>query len=302
MDLDRFIENIRQHGNLDEAEIEDLFAIAAARLYDEGTVISITSPVTICGDVHGQLYDVLRLLEIGGPPGATKYLFLGDYVDRGHYSIETFCLLLAYKLKYPDRVYLLRGNHECRQVNEQYGFYDELIARFGHPGVYKETNDVFDLLPLAAVIDNKVFCVHGGLSPAIRAIEQIATFDQKTCIPTSGPLSDLVWSDPDDIAEWATNQRGAGFVFGRRPTVEFLENNKLKFMARAHQMQEAGYTWFFEDKCVTVWSAPNYMYRCRNKACVMVVDTALNCSFQVFEAVPDSDRTSPEQTPCCYFA
>jgi diadenosine tetraphosphatase ApaH/serine/threonine PP2A family protein phosphatase len=302
MDIDRFIAGIRSRGNLDEQDVEALFALATDILYQEGTIISVTAPITVCGDVHGQLYDVFRLLEIGGPPANTKYLFLGDYVDRGHYSIETFCLLLAYKVKYPKQIFLLRGNHECRQVNQQYGFFDELIARFGHPGIYKVTNEVFDFLPMAAVIDNKIFCVHGGLSPDIRAIEQIATFDQKSDIPSSGPLSDLVWSDPDDIAEWAANQRGAGFVFGRRPTTEFLQNNKLKFMARAHQMQEPGYAWLFEDKLVTVWSAPNYMYRCKNKASVMAIDASLNPTFQVFDEVPDYQRTTPDETPCCYFA
>jgi diadenosine tetraphosphatase ApaH/serine/threonine PP2A family protein phosphatase len=210
--------------------------------------------------------------------------------------------LLAYKIKYPTRFFLLRGNHECRQVSQQYGFYDELIARFGHPGVYKMTNEVFDFLPFAALIDNKVFCVHGGLSPEIRAVEQIATFNERVEIPSTGPLSDLVWSDPEDVPEWEPNQRGAGFVFGRRPVDEFIHNNRLEFISRAHQMQQNGYTWQFDNKLVTVWSAPNYMYRCGNRASVMEVGASLKPIFQEFDAVPQSERTTPDDTPCCYFA
>ncbi|OHT11712.1 Serine/threonine-protein phosphatase 6 catalytic subunit [Tritrichomonas foetus] len=302
MDLDQFIENVRAHKPINEADLVSLFRMAADILYQEGTLISLTTPITVCGDVHGQFYDVLYLFEKGGQPPDTKYLFLGDYVDRGYYSIETFSLLLAYKVKYPERFFMLRGNHECRQVNQMYGFYEEIVNRFGHPGPYKLCNELFDFLPMAAVIDNKIFCVHGGLSPDVRALEQIAVQERRQEIPSSGPISDLCWSDPEDIEEWGSNQRGAGYLFGKRPTHEFIYNNKLKMIARAHQLAMDGYQWFFDQELVTVWSAPNYMYRSGNKASVMQVAEDLSVNFEVFDAVPDDQRVIPSDRVPSYFA
>ncbi|OHT07309.1 Serine/threonine-protein phosphatase ppe1 [Tritrichomonas foetus] len=303
MDVDQFIEKVRKHQPILETDLVQLFQMAAEVLYKEGTLISLQTPITVCGDVHGQFYDVLELFNVGGQPPDTKYLFLGDYVDRGYYSVETFSLLLAFKVKYPDRFFMLRGNHECRQVNQMYGFYEEIVSRFGHPGPYKMCNEMFDYLPMAAVIDNALFCVHGGLSPTIRAIEQIAVEERRQEIPSAGTLSDLCWSDPDDIEEWGTNMRGAGYLFGRRPTREFLHNNRLKKMARAHQIAMEGYQYHFgEENLVTVWSAPNYMYRSGNKASVMEVDSNLDLKFKVFDAVPDDQRLIPTDRLPPYFS
>jgi len=302
MDIDRMKSGLRQRQPISELDLTALFRAATELLYQEGTIMTVHEPVTVCGDVHGQFYDVLKLLEVGGDPGDTRYLFLGDYVDRGYYSIATFALLLAYKVKYPQSFFMLRGNHECRQVNQMYGFYEEVVNMFGHPGPYKLCNEVFDMLPMAAVIGGKIFCVHGGLSPEIRLVEQIALHERGVEVPSSGPISDLCWSDPDDIEEWGVNQRGAGVLFGRRPTLEFLNNNKLTMMARAHQLAAEGYEWRFDEHLVTVWSAPNYMYRSGNKASVMVVSEDLKCRFDVFEAVPDDQRVIPEGHVPAYFA
>lgn len=303
MNLDQFIEDVRGHKKIKEEDLISLFRMATDVLYQEGTLISLTAPITVCGDIHGQFYDLLYLFDVGGQPPETKYLFLGDYVDRGYYSMETFALLIAFKVRYPDRFYMLRGNHECRQVNQMYGFYEEIINRFGHPGPYRMCNDLFDYLPMAAVIDNKIFCVHGGLSPDVHAIEQIAFQERRREIPSSGAISDLCWSDPDDIEGWGTNQRGAGYLFGKNPTKEFIRNNNLKMIARAHQLAMDGYQWHFQEReLVTVWSAPNYMYRSGNKASVMKVDEQLEVTFKVFEAVPDDKRTVPSGRVPPYFA
>jgi diadenosine tetraphosphatase ApaH/serine/threonine PP2A family protein phosphatase len=299
-DLDKFIADTQQHLPISEDDLITLFAIAADIFYQEGTIMSLSAPITVCGDVHGQFYDLLFLLEIAGDPKSTKYLFLGDYVDRGYYSVETVSLLIAYKVKYPTTFFLLRGNHECRQVNQMYGFYEEIVNRFGHAGPYKMCNELFDYLPMAALISDKIFCVHGGLSPDIRAVEQIAAFDRLHEIRSTGPMSDLCWSDPDDNAlEWATNQRGAGFVFGRRPSQEFCHANKLNIIARAHQLADEGYKWHFDPdhQVVTVWSAPNYMYRCGNKASVMFVPDDLDVRFTQFDAVPLERRKVPGPGP-----
>ena len=297
LDLDRFISDIKERNPMKETDLMQLFALAENVLYQDGTLLTLTAPITVCGDVHGQLYDVFRLLTIGGDPARTSYLFLGDYVDRGYYSIETFALLLAYKVRYPTTFFLLRGNHESKQVNKMYGFYEEILQRFGHPGIYKACNEIFDLLPLAAVINNDIFCVHGGLSPKLPLVEGIQLFPRSTDIPQTGPYSDILWSDPDDsIQEWGINQRGAGFLFGSKPVEEFLNLNRLKYMARAHQIAMEGLQWHHGDnKCVTVWSAPNYMYRSGNKASVMKVDRSSNPDFRVFDAVPDNERVIPTE-------
>lgn len=303
MDIDKFIETVRTHGPIDEYELVCLFRLAQDIFYKEFTLLRISAPITVCGDVHGQFYDVLYLFDVGGLPPDTKYLFLGDYVDRGFFSIETFALLLAYKVKYPDRIYLLRGNHECRQVNTLYGLYEEYLNRFGHTGPWKLCNEVFDLLPMAALIDKKVYCVHGGLSPSIKLVDQVALFERRAEIPSSGPISDICWSDPDNIESWGINPRGAGYIYGVRPTQEFCHNNQLKFIARAHQLAMEGFMWHFQDQqLVTVWSAPNYMYRSGNKASVMKLDENLDTEFKIFDAVPESRRINPETIVPSYFA
>jgi diadenosine tetraphosphatase ApaH/serine/threonine PP2A family protein phosphatase len=302
MVADELIDAIRARRPYDERAITSLCHIAEDILFQEGTLISLPVPVNICGDVHGQLHDLFHLFEVGGPPETTRYLFLGDYVDRGYCSIDTFILLLAYKVRYPNSFYLLRGNHESRSVNQIYGFYEEVIQRFGHAGPWKLCNEVFDMLPMAALFSHKIYCVHGGLSPSIKLCDQVALFERRAEIPTSGPLSDLCWSDPEEIAGWGMNQRGAGWLFGPRPAQEFCHNNGLKYICRAHQLAMQGFQWHFSEKqVVTVWSAPNYMYRSGNKASIMKVNDALDAEFDVFEAVAGQDGTESDTVPP-YFA
>lgn len=304
MDLDEFISTVREHKPIDENHMICLCRMAKDLFFHEGTLLSLTTPITVAGDVHGQFYDVLYQLEIGGAPPTTRYLFLGDYVDRGYYSLETFALLLAYKVKYPRDFFLLRGNHECRSVTLEYGFYEEVVQRYGHPGVWKMCNEVFDMLPMAAVIENKIYCVHGGLSPDIKLVDQVASFERRGDIPANGPLTDMVWSDPEDIKGWKMSQRGAGWLFGTMPVRDFCHNNKLKLIARAHQLAQEGYNWFGPDHLlVTVWGAPNYMYRHGNRAAIMRVSDSLDVEFEQFDAVPDDKRVVPDADAIApYFA
>ena len=301
MDIDKFISDLTQH-KIVERELLCVFRMAQEVLFEEGTLLNLNLPITICGDIHGQFYDLLHLFSISGDPGSTKYLFLGDYVDRGYYSIETFALLIAFKVKYPKSVYMLRGNHECRQVNNLYGFYDENVQRFGHAGTWKMSNDLFDMLPMAAIINNRIYCVHGGLSPDIKLCDQVAMLERRQEIPNAGPLTDIVWSDPEDIVGWGNNTRGAGFLFGSKPTAEFCHNNGLELIARAHQLMMDGYHYHFGgNQLVTVWSAPNYMYRSGNLASVLKINESYERDFIVFNAVPDDQRKIPEDRTPIYF-
>ncbi|KAH0789628.1 Serine/threonine-protein phosphatase ppe1 [Histomonas meleagridis] len=300
---EEWIKIIESGNKLSEEQLSTLFELLKEILYQEGTMHPLSVPITICGDIHGQLYDLFELFKVSGGIDNNKYLFLGDYVDRGYFSIETFAYLGSLKVLYPDRIYLLRGNHECRQVNQQYGFYEEFFQHYGHAGLWRVCNEVFDLLPIGAVISNKIFCVHGGLSPEIKLIDQIPLIDRQGEIPNTGPFADLTWSDPEDIDGWAISTRGAGWLFGPDPTHEFCHNNKIDLICRAHQLAMKGYQYLFgEEQLVTVWSAPNYMYRSGNDASVLKIDENFNREFVIFKAVPDSQRVIPEQATPNYFA
>jgi len=263
-----------------------LCASVSELLMEENNVQPVVSPVTIVGDIHGQFYDLLNLLSpsIGGHPPTTSYIFLGDFVDRGHNSIETLTLLLCLKLKYPAHITLLRGNHESRQITQVYGFYDECVRKYGNTSVWRYCVAAFDYFALAAVVDGQVLCVHGGLSPDVRTLDQLRSIDRQQEIPHEGAFCDLVWSDPEDIAvPWQVSPRGAGWLFGSIVTDEFNYVNRLDLIARAHQLVMEGKRYHFNNRnLVTVWSAPNYCYRCGNVAAILTIggednDTSSSC-------------------------
>lgn len=234
-------------------------------------------------NVHGQYYDLLRLFEYGGFPPEANYLFLGDYVDRGKQSLETICLLLAYKIKYPENFFLLRGNHECASINRIYGFYDECKRRYNIK-LWKTFTDNFNCLPVAAIIDEKIFCMHGGLSPDLQSMEQIRRIMRPTDVPDTGLLCDLLWSDPDkDISGWGENDRGVSFTFGGEVVQKFLHKHDMDLVCRAHQVVEDGYEFFHKRQLVTLFSAPNYCGEFDNAGAMMSVDDTLMCSFQILK-------------------
>ncbi|GBG86489.1 hypothetical protein CBR_g41483 [Chara braunii] len=296
-DLDRQIEQLRRCEPLKESEVKALCMKAMEILVEESNVQRVDAPVTICGDIHGQFYDMKELFKVGGNCPQTNYLFMGDFVDRGFYSVETFLLLLALKVRYPDRITLIRGNHESRQITQVYGFYDECVRKYGSVNVWRYCTDIFDYLSLSALIDQRIFCVHGGLSPHIKTLDQIRVIDRKQEVPHDGPMCDLLWSDPEDIDDWAISPRGAGYLFGGEVVSKFNRDNKIELICRAHQLVMEGYKWMFNSQLVTVWSAPNYCYRCGNVAAILELDEHLNKKFAVFEAAPQEERGLPSKKP-----
>ncbi|KAI1005058.1 Serine/threonine-protein phosphatase [Podosphaera aphanis] len=223
-----------------------------------------------------------------------NFIFLGDFVDRGYFSLETFTLLMCLKAMYPDKITLVRGNHESRQITQVYGFYAECQQKYGNASVWKSCCQVFDFLVLAAIIDGEVLCVHGGLSPEIRTVDQLRVVARAQEIPHEGAFCDLVWSDPEDVETWAVSPRGAGWLFGDKVATEFNHVNGLKLIARAHQLVNEGYKYHFAQKSVvTVWSAPNYCYRCGNVASIMNLNKYLDPKFSIFSAVPEDQRAIP---------
>jgi serine/threonine-protein phosphatase 4 catalytic subunit len=296
-DLDRQIEVLSNCESLKESEVKELCAKAREILVDESNVQRVDAPVTICGDIHGQFYDLVELFKVGGSCPDTNYLFLGDFVDRGYYSVETFLLLLALKVRYPDRITLIRGNHESRQITQVYGFYDECLRKYGSVNVWRYCTDIFDYLSLSAIIDDKIFCVHGGLSPSINTLDQIRVIDRKQEVPHDGPMCDLMWSDPEEIDGWGLSPRGAGYLFWEDVCEKFNTMNNLSLICRAHQLVMEGYKWMFKQSLVTVWSAPNYCYRCGNVAAILELDEHLEKSFKIFEAAPQESRGAPSKNP-----
>jgi len=296
-DLDRQIEQLKRCELITEAEVKSLCAQARDILVEESNVQRIDPPVTICGDVHGQFYDLKELFKHGDDCPKTNYLFMGDFVDRGFYSVETFLLLLALKVRYHDRITLIRGNHESRQITQVYGFYDECLRKFGSVNVWKYCTEIFDYLSLSAIISDSVFCVHGGLSPVINNLDNIRVIDRKQEVPHDGAMCDLLWSDPEDIDEWGVSPRGAGYLFGQSVVKKWNEVNNITLIARAHQLVMEGYKYMFNETLVTVWSAPNYCYRCGNIAAILELDENLNRSFKIFEAAPADSRGVPAKRP-----
>ncbi|KAG5990141.1 hypothetical protein E4U52_004898 [Claviceps spartinae] len=357
-DLDKAIAQLRSCRLIPESQVRELCHRARELLIEEGNVVTVAAPVTICGDIHGQFHDLMELFRVGGDVPDTNYLFMGDFVDRGFYSLESFLLLLALKVRYPDRITLIRGNHESRQITTVYGFYDECLRKYGSASVWRHCCDVFDYLALGAIVlgasntlsqeseqatssaddievevcdpngsvisqvprrprqpppshlrnsqdqganasnssssgaggsktgppgsgasgfsngtvgnpTGAVLCVHGGLSPLIDTVDKIRLIDRKQEVPHEGAMCDLLWSDPDDIIGWGLSPRGAGFLFGADIVREFNHKNDLSLIARAHQLVMEGFKEMFDATVVTVWSAPNYCYRCGNVAAVL---------------------------------
>ena len=296
--LDEQIEQLRKCQYITEIEVKLLCEKAKELFIEESNVQSIDAPITVCGDIHGQFDDLTELFNKGGKCPETNYLFMGDFVDRGFNSVETFLLLLALKVRYPDRITLIRGNHETRQITQVYGFYDECMRKYGSINVWRYCTEIFDYLPISAIIDGKIFCIHGGLSPTIDTIDEIRNIDRKQEVPHDGAMCDLLWSDPDqDLKGFGISPRGAGYLFGEDVVTTFEDLNKINLIARAHQLVMEGYKLMFDGKLVTIWSAPNYCYRCGNQASIVKFDENLKKEAIFFSAASVEDRRVPAKIP-----
>ncbi|KAI9017530.1 protein phosphatase 5 [Gaertneriomyces semiglobifer] len=228
--------------------------------------------LTICGDVHGQFYDLLNIFETFGLPSPENpYLFNGDFVDRGSFSIECIVTLFAFKVLYPTSMYLTRGNHETDNMNKVYGFEGECKHKYSEI-TFRVFSEIFNRLPLAHLVENKILVVHGGLSPRT---EPPVTLEEIKNIPRFAPeaatntlLTDLLWSDPTPLPGIHPSKRGIGSQFGPDITAKFLENNNLDMIIRSHEVKAGGYDVEHDGKCVTVFSAPNYCDEVGNQGAV----------------------------------
>lgn len=262
---------LRKNELLNEEEIINICNKAMDVLILEPNIRRIESNVIVVGDIHGQFSDLLYIFDTYGVPENTKYIFLGDFVDRGENSLECILYLLIYKVLYPNNVTLLRGNHEQRQINKVYGFYDEVILRYSNSNVWNIINNVFDYLNLGCIIDGRYLCVHGGISPRVtlNRLERINRFEK---ISEQSIINDVIWSDPFYKMGASPNPRGSGFLFGEDILKQFLIFNNVEMLIRSHQLAIEGFKWDFDGYCLTVWSAPNYMGKCSNPASVLIVE------------------------------
>lgn len=252
----------------------------------EPNVLQLAAPIYVFGDIHGQFSDMIHFLEMTGLPPVNKFLFLGDYVDRGNNSIEVCALLFAMKILYPQCVQVLRGNHECPEVNQMYGLLGECESRFGSDAqiVFNKINDVLCALPLCAIINNKIFCVHGGISPQLNRVSDILAINRFVKIPDDGLLCDLLWADPSpNVDMWGANSRGVSCTYSPAAVMAFLKANKLQLICRAHQLVAEGYKFFGNNKLITVFSAPNYCGNCGNDGAVLKISENLVCSFLIIK-------------------
>jgi len=283
--LDRLIDVFLENKDIcDSVLVSDFRWIceqSVALFSDEPTLLDIVPPVFICGDIHGQYTDLLKIFQVAGFVPENKFLFLGDYVDRGDQSVEVIGLLLLLKIRYPNHVYLLRGNHESPEMTEQFGFAAELHKKLDD-SIFNDFMNVFDHLPIAAIIGNQIFAVHGGLSPSIESLDEIREIKRPTKIPEDGVLADLLWSDPSPKESfWGPNDRGSTITWGQDAAEQFLSNNKLKIIVRGHQLAHNGYQYpFYPNRSVvTVFSASNYARKFRNQAAFMIIKPDCTCDF-----------------------
>ncbi|CAL0333947.1 unnamed protein product [Lupinus luteus] len=303
---------VRRQFFLDCNEIADLCDTAERIFSSEPSVIRLRAPIKIFGDLHGQFGDLMRLFDEYGAPSTAgdiayiDYLFLGDYVDRGQHSLETISLLLALKIEYPNNVHLIRGNHEAADINALFGFRIECIERMGErDGIWAwhRINRVFNWLPLAALIEKKIICMHGGIGRSINHVEQIENIQRPITMEAGSiVLMDLLWSDPtenDSVEGLRPNARGPGLVtFGPDRVMEFCNNNDLQLIVRAHECVMDGFERFAQGHLITLFSATNYCGTANNAGAILVLGRDLVVVPKLIHPLPpaiSSPETSPER-------
>ncbi|KAF8804628.1 serine/threonine-protein phosphatase 2B catalytic subunit A1 [Phlegmacium glaucopus] len=271
-----------REGRVTEDQALWILENATDLLRKEGNVLQVDAPITVCGDIHGQYYDLMKLFEVGGSPAETRYLFLGDYVDRGYFSIECVLYLWSLKIWYPGSLFLLRGNHECRHLTDYFTFKLECKHKYSER-VYDACMESFCALPLAAIMNKQFLCIHGGLSPELNTLDDLRNIDRFREPPTHGLMCDILWADP--VEDFGTEKitdsfvhnhvRGCSYFFTYQAACQFLERNNLLSIIRAHEAQDAGYRMYRKTKTtgfpsvMTIFSAPNYLDVYNNKAAVL---------------------------------
>ncbi|PNP53316.1 hypothetical protein THARTR1_06010 [Trichoderma harzianum] len=281
-DINFLKQHFYREGRLTEEQALWIIRKGTELLRAEPNLLEMDAPITVCGDVHGQYYDLMKLFEVGGDPAETRYLFLGDYVDRGYFSIECVLYLWSLKIHYPKTLWLLRGNHECRHLTDYFTFKLECKHKYSE-AIYEACMESFCCLPLAAVMNKQFLCIHGGLSPELHTLDDLRSIDRFREPPTQGLMCDILWADPlEDFGQEKSSDfflhnhvRGCSYFFSYHAACAFLEKNNLLSVIRAHEAQDAGYRMYRKTRTtgfpsvMTIFSAPNYLDVYNNKAAVL---------------------------------
>ena len=285
--VDKWIDQLKDLKCLSEDDLEQLCEKTKEIFLEESNVQYVNAPVIICGDIRGQIYTLLEILKKCGEISNKRFIFMGNYIN-GDNGVEVFELLLSLKIKYPEQITLLRGNQECRYNGNYYGFLDETLRKYGNGNAYQYFIDLFDYLPLAALVEGKIFCVHGGLSPFISVVDQIRFINRKMEIPSGfcsdgmdsckspDAFSDLLYGYPDDIETWDPNLRWPGYGFGWKVANKFNHINGLELICCGASIVQEGFKYYFKEKNVClVFSTPNLRNR-GNKASILKMDKELS--------------------------
>ncbi|CEF65373.1 Calcineurin-like phosphoesterase domain, apaH type and Serine/threonine-specific protein phosphatase/bis(5-nucleosyl)-tetraphosphatase domain-containing protein [Strongyloides ratti] len=282
-----------------EVELIELCYRGRESFWQEKGIIKVTPPVTIVGDIHGQFQDLKAILIHNGCPPEQKYVFLGDYVDRGPFSIECITLLLALRILYPDNVILLRGNHESQPVNMHYGFFEECKKRYS-TSLYEAFQRAFNCLPFCANIGGKILCMHGGITNEINSLKELELIDIPCEISELGVLAELTWADPSNDKKhpfYCESPRGAGHLFGPLALNDFLNLHKLNMVVRGHQVVQDGYEFFGDKRLATIFSAPTYTGTHKNFGAIMHVSNNFTISFTCFkDKIVDNENEDKDKT------
>eukprot|EP00128_Syssomonas_multiformis_P001558 Colp12_sorted_trinity150504_noHs@23841 len=255
------------------------------------TVVDFMIPhkgkVTVCGDVHGQYYDLLNIFKLNGYPSEDNpYIFNGDFVDRGSFSVEVIFTLFGFKLLYPNHFHLVRGNHESVNMNKMYGFDGEVKSKYADK-MAEVFHEVYRQLPLGMLVQNKVLILHGGLfSRDDVTVDELRKIDRNREPPESGLMCEMLWSDPQPEPGRSASKRGVGCQFGPDVTDNFLKRNNLELLIRSHEVKNDGYEVAHDGKCITIFSAPNYCDQMGNKGAFIHLREDCVPTFTTFDAVP----------------
>uniref|UniRef100_A0A0N5BNN8 Serine/threonine-protein phosphatase n=1 Tax=Strongyloides papillosus TaxID=174720 RepID=A0A0N5BNN8_STREA len=274
-------------------EVISLIYFSIKPIMADGTLIEVDGPAKIFGDIHGQYQNFHQLLDITGRIPTIKCVFLGDYVDRGPQSLEVICYLLALKCRYPDKCFMVRGNHETPSVNRIYGFYNECGMKYSI-GLWWDFQSLFNRLPMAVLINKRIFCMHGGLSPELTNYDTIRTTFRPVEPPESGYLTDLIWSDPTNKGDgWYYSTRGISCAFGKGVVEAASKIMGFDLVVRAHQVVQEGYEVMMGKNLITVFSAPNYCGQFCNAAAVVCIDEKMQVSIQQLKIASTCNKTAP---------
>ncbi|KRZ16720.1 Serine/threonine-protein phosphatase beta isoform [Trichinella zimbabwensis] len=287
--------NVDEALPMEEPLLTDIFKNVSKILLKEESLLELELPLVICGDIHGNFYQLLRIFNRIGWPPKVRYLFLGDYIDRGYRNLEVIALLFTLKILYPEAVFLLRGNHEASPVNRNYGFKQEVRNRGFSTLFWLTAQITFNCLPLAAVIASKIFCAHGGISPFLKDFDQIRNFQRPLNVPSDGLIADLLWADPsDDTENFTPNEiRNTSVIYGQNAVRQFCNDFSIDLIIRAHECVEEGFAYFADGKLITIFSCPNY--NGNNNGAALIIDEECKIEITAFCSISSSSSVEDEE-------